>query len=281
MPIFTTSDDVRLHYRDEGGGPPIVFAAGWAMDGSWWRAQSPLSGSYRTVVVDPRAQGRSEKVTRGIRVGRGAHDLHDLFQHLDLSEVTLVAWSRSASIALAYWELFGEDRIARFVLIGVTPCMASRSDWQWGYREPPTAFQERLIADPEGSVRAVIVGIFLVPPPEPVIEEFVRSTLQTPPEAGAKMLDDHGVIDWRDMLPTITIPTLVCVGRHDHQAPLAAAEVVADMVPGGELLVFENSAHAPFYEEPELFNEALDAFIQRHLTRDGQAGATSNAPNPA
>ena len=90
---------------------------------------------------------------------------------------------------------------------------------------------------------------------------MVRNMMLTPPLAGARMLEDHGVIDWRDMLETIRIPTLVCVGRFDRNAPLPAGEHVARSVQQGRLVIFEHSAHVPFYEEPEEFNSILEGFI--------------------
>lgn len=261
MPEFTSSDGVGLHYTDEGEGPPMVFVAGWAMDGSWWRHQRPFAAGHRMVVFDPRSQGESEKVVRGLRVGRGAQDLKELLDLLDLEEVTLVAWSRSTSVALAYWELFGPHRIARFVLVGNTPSMSRRPDWEWGFNMDPTAFQELIMADHEQVVRDVIQRLLKEPPPPEVAEEMVRATMRTPALAGARMLDDHGIIDWRDMLATITIPTLVCVGRHDIQAPVSAAEHVAAAVPNARLVIFEESAHAPFYEEPDRFNAELARFM--------------------
>jgi pimeloyl-ACP methyl ester carboxylesterase len=266
MPTFETSDAVQLHYGDRGDGSPIVFAGGWAMDGMWWKHQMALSSRHRIITLDPRSQGRSEKTTRGIRLGRQAQDLRELLDRLDLEDVTHVAWSRSTSIALAYWELFGSHRIGRLVLIGVTPSMAKRPDWEWGYAMDPVAFQDLILADHEGVVRQVITALLLTTPPLEEVEEMVRTTMQTPALAGARMLEDHGVIDWRDMLQTISIPTLVCVGRHDRNAPLPAAEHVAASVPRGELVIFEHSAHAPFYEEPELFNQVLERFITEDST---------------
>lgn len=271
MPRFTTSDDVELHYEDMGSGAPLVFAAGWALDGSWWRHQLPLADQYRVIVLDPRSQGRSEKVTRGLRMGRQAQDLRELLDRLELDDVTVVAWSRSTSVALAYWELFGAHRVGRFVLIGVTPSMSQRPDWQWGYMMDPNAFQELILADHKSVVRQVIADLLHIPPPPEEVEEMVRTTMLTPPLAGARMLEDHGAIDWRDMLHTISIPTLVCVGRFDRNAPLGAAEHVAGAVPGARLAIFEKSAHAPFYEEPELFNQVLERFITEHTSRDHDA----------
>ena len=261
MPELVTSDGVHLHYEDIGSGSPLVFTAGWAMDGSWWRHQLPLATSHRTTVLDPRSQGQSEKVVRGLRMGRQAADLRELLDALDLCDVTLIAHSRSTSIALAYWELFGDHRLSRLVLIGVTPSMSRREDWEWGFMMDPNAFQNLILADHEGVVRQVIADLLLTEPDAEEVEEMVRNMMLTPPLAGARMLEDHGVIDWRDMLETISIPTLVCVGRYDRNAPLPAAEYVSTSVPNGSLVVFEHSAHAPFYEEPDRFNEVLERFI--------------------
>jgi pimeloyl-ACP methyl ester carboxylesterase len=268
MPELTTSDGVKLHYEDLGSGPPIVFSAGWAMDGSWWRHQMGFASDHRLVVLDPRSQGESEKVVRGLRMGRQAADLRELFDALDLADVTLVAWSRSTSISLAYWELFGDHRLGRLVLIGVTPSMSKREDWEWGFMMDPVAFQSLIMADHEGVVRQVITDLLLTAPPSDEVETMVRNTMLTPPLAGARMLEDHGVIDWRDMLHTVTIPVLVCVGRYDRNAPLPAAEYVAEAVPNGQLAIFEKSAHAPFYEEPEEFNRVLEAFLAEGLGRE-------------
>lgn len=263
MPTFSTSDGVRLHYEEYGEGPPIVFTAGWAMDGSWWRHQRRLSSDFRVVVLDPRAHGQSEKVTRGLRLARGAKDLHEFLRLLDLEDVCLVAWSRSAGIALAYWELFGADRISRFVFVGITPCMSTRSDWEWGFNMPPSEFQDLILADHQGVVEDVVDRLLYEPPTGRIREEMVRTTMATPPIAGARMLEDHGVIDWRDMLDTIWVPTLVCVGRHDRNASPHAAEHVARAVQRGEFRIFEKSAHAPFFEEPEAFNRALVDFLKQ------------------
>lgn len=231
------------------------------MDGSWWRHQLSLSSDFRVVVLDPRSQGQSEMVTRGLRMGRGAKDLHELLQVLDLDDVCLVAWSRSASVALAYWEMFGADRISRLVFVGITPCMSTRSDWQFGFNMAPAEFQDLILADHRKVVEDVIDGLLYEPPVGDEREQMVRSTLRTPAIAGARMLEDHGVIDWRDMLDTISVPTLVCVGRHDRQAPLEAADHVARAVLDGRLVVFERSAHAPFFEEPKAFNRELLTFL--------------------
>ncbi|RIV36739.1 alpha/beta fold hydrolase [Micromonospora radicis] len=69
--------------------------------------------------------------------------------------------------------------------------------------------------------------------------------------------------DLKPKLPSITCPTLVTVGRHDWRTPVAASQAIADLVPHGELVVFENSGHSPQLEEPELFQQVVREFLSR------------------
>lgn len=67
--------------------------------------------------------------------------------------------------------------------------------------------------------------------------------------------------DLKPHLPSITCPTLVTVGRHDWRTPVAASQVIADLVPGGRLEVFEQSGHSPQLEEPEKFQRVVREFL--------------------
>jgi pimeloyl-ACP methyl ester carboxylesterase len=55
------------------------------------------------------------------------------------------------------------------------------------------------------------------------------------------------------------VPVFFALGRHDHQVPSdLAAEYFARLVaPAKRLIWFENSAHTPSLEEPELFNRMM------------------------
>ena len=63
-------------------------------------------------------------------------------------------------------------------------------------------------------------------------------------------------------LPEIRVPTLITAGRHDEFTP-RQAKVVHEGIPGSELVVFEESSHMQFAEEPERFQEIVGAFLER------------------
>jgi non-heme chloroperoxidase len=92
--FFTTSDGVQLHYLEAGSGPAIVFVPGWTMPAEIWNEQiQEFSRRYHVVALDPRSQGRSEKVTEGHFPERRARDVYELVQQLGLEPAVLVGWS--------------------------------------------------------------------------------------------------------------------------------------------------------------------------------------------
>jgi proline iminopeptidase len=69
--------------------------------------------------------------------------------------------------------------------------------------------------------------------------------------------------DWRtvDRLHGIRCPTLVLAGRHDVVTPPQHAEQLASLVPAAELVVFEESGHWPWIEEPDAFFAAVRRWL--------------------
>lgn len=70
--------------------------------------------------------------------------------------------------------------------------------------------------------------------------------------------------DWdiTDRLGEIRVPTLFTSGRHDECTPMQA-EIVHRGIPGSEWVIFEDSSHMQFAEEPARYLEVLDDFLTR------------------
>jgi proline iminopeptidase len=68
-------------------------------------------------------------------------------------------------------------------------------------------------------------------------------------------------LDYRERLGEIRVPTLVLVGKHDPQMPLACAEELAHGIPNARLVVFGRSGHYPFVEEGDSFWPTVGDFL--------------------
>ena len=72
-----------------------------------------------------------------------------------------------------------------------------------------------------------------------------------------------GAYDLKAQLPSVTVPTLVTVGRKDWVTPVSSSETIAALMPNAELVVFERSGHSPQVEERELFQRTIRDFVDR------------------
>ena len=66
----------------------------------------------------------------------------------------------------------------------------------------------------------------------------------------------------RDVLPFVTVPTLLVYGDIDVRAPLSVAEDLHQAIAGSTLVVLHDTGHVCNIEAPEQFNAALRTFLR-------------------
>jgi proline iminopeptidase len=65
----------------------------------------------------------------------------------------------------------------------------------------------------------------------------------------------------RDQLHRIRVPTLILAGRHDFKTSPAQENALHQAIPGSRLVMFEESGHFPWFEEPDAFFNAIREFV--------------------
>ena len=91
-----------------------------------------------------------------------------------------------------------------------------------------------------------------------------RVMAEVPPDTYRKAVRLLTTFDQRARLPGIRVPTLVLAGSDDRVAPAAVMERMAQKIPGAEFVQLEGCGHLGPMDQPDSFNEALAAFLQRH-----------------
>ena len=76
--------------------------------------------------------------------------------------------------------------------------------------------------------------------------------------AAVEFLPSHDV---RSRLGEVGAPTLVLVGEHDEETPLAYAEALATGIPGAVLQIIPGAGHVSNLEAPAAVNLALRAHL--------------------
>ncbi|MGV8985139.1 MAG: alpha/beta fold hydrolase [Cypionkella sp.] len=95
-------------------------------------------------------------------------------------------------------------------------------------------------------------------------------THEVPVKGGTVILYDFGeggnLKDWNRVpdMRRITVPALFLCGRHD-ELMLACSLRMKQHMAQAEVKVFPNSAHMPFYEQPQACYPVLIAVLKRNL----------------
>lgn len=276
---ITTSDGVVLRYVQAGptSGQTLLFIPGWAQTAAQWQKQiSHFSKSYNVIAYDHRGQGESDKPTSGYRIARLAVDLNDLILQLDLKNFVIIGHSMGCSVTWAYWNLFAElrKRIDKMVLVDQSSCMTVDPSWS---KEEATGLaasfapglSHKMAAGLEGPgalpmITGLLQSMYTSAVSEEDVEYTVQQNLKMSPDHAATLLINHASNDWRDVLPTITIPTLV-IGAEKSLFPSEGLRYIAEKIPGAELRIFseeEKGNHFMFWENPELFNDVVGKFLE-------------------
>ncbi|MBW9119571.1 alpha/beta hydrolase [Microbacterium trichothecenolyticum] len=270
-----TSDGVELSVRDTGGdGAVLILLHGWGQTQAMFRGQAAgLAHRRRIVTFDMRGHGTSSRPDHGYRIARLAADLRDVLDALRVERADLLGWSMGASVIWSYLELFGVSRVRSLVLVDqpaavvAVPWMTEAEQAAAGSILPVdglTALGKAVHEDDSGEVvRAFVRSMFTGEVDDDLWEFVTEQIARTPRAAAVPLLFDHGTQDWRDVLPGITLPTLVVGCEGSHVSP-ASQQAVAERIPGARLHVFPRevaSSHFPFLENPAAFNAVVEAFL--------------------
>lgn len=85
-----------------------------------------------------------------------------------------------------------------------------------------------------------------------------------------ELFSDNAIwsFDFRTSVNQVDVPVYFFTGRHDYDTPFSLVEQYYDKLsaPTKEIIWFENSAHFPFYEEPQKFNKMIiEKFISHSI----------------
>jgi pimeloyl-ACP methyl ester carboxylesterase len=277
MSTFTTSDGVDLDVRDTGAtssGRTLVLVHGWSQSRATFDRVVPLlSPHHRVVSYDQRGHGLSGKPDHGARVARLAADLRELTEHLGLTSYDLVGHSMGASVGWSLIDNHGTGSLDSFLVLDqpsacvVLPWMTPEQGAEAGaiLDFPTTEGFVGAVGAPDAreTRHAFLASMLSDDIPADDLAHLFAENLRMPNDWGARLLLDHAMQDWRDVLPRIDVPVLVVGGEVSH-VDAASQRWTAEHVPGAQLRVFtaaEGGSHFPFFEGPEHFAAALLEFV--------------------
>lgn len=271
---ITTADGVRLNVLQAGRGKPLVLIPGWSQTAAQFRRQlEGLSDRYRVIAIDMRGHGDSDKPAHGYRIQRLAQDVRQALVAMDLQEVTILGHSMGCSVLWCYFDLFGAERVSKFVFCDEPPMLTADPTWTAQQAEDagaiftPEAVTQTMNAlagsDGVATTTGFVGGMVTSKMPVETLQWMIAENLKLPRAHAATLLYNHCHQDWRDVFARIDVPSLFIGGRVSL-VPWKSVAWAASQVKGARLEIFEEAEggqHFMFEENPAKFNRIVAEFI--------------------
>jgi pimeloyl-ACP methyl ester carboxylesterase len=265
--------DIELYYEDRGSGLPVILIHGWPLSSRSWEPQvsALVEDGYRVITYDRRGFGASSQPWDGYDYDTLAADLHQLIEHLDLTNVTLIGFSMGGGEVARYVGRYGTERVAKAVFASaVPPYLYKTAD------NPEGAIDDAGLAGLHDAIRADRVAF---------VDQFVtnllaargRTDLVSEPlrrynAAIAAAASPKGTLDcttawaktdFRGDLQKFTIPTLVIHSDSDAIVPFeVSGRRTAEAIDGSKLVLVKDAPHGLTVTHAQTFNAELFAFLR-------------------
>lgn len=270
---YARSGLISIAYQVVGDGPiDIVFVMGWVshLDMFWTepsfaRFLTRLGSFGRLIVFDKRGTGLSDRVQ--------PNELPTLEQRMDDVRAVMDAAGSKRAVLVGVSEggplcmLFGAtypDRTAGLALLGGYARRLAAPDFPWG--DLPAnrrAFVDRVFREWGGPVgldaRAPSVA------GDAQFREWWAAYLRmgASPAAVVALMRMNDLIDVRDILPTIRVPTLVVHRAEERTVDVRHARYLASHIPHAEYVELPGDDHLPFVGNQDEILDAIETFVRR------------------
>ena len=255
-----SANALDIAYARVGDGPPIVFVHGAADDGRVWRAQlAALADEFTLVAWDEPGAGGSSDLPAGFRLVDYANCLAVLIERLELGPSHIAGHSWGSTLVLELYRHHPE-LVATLILAG------GYAGWKGSLPREEVSARVEAVSQTLGASAAefdlTLPGLFADGPPAefvPLLEEIAGDVR---PESLRTQLHVMAEADHRDLLPRITVPTLLIWGELDARSPLSVANQFQRTIPDTTLVVIPGAGHACQLERPAEFNRAVREFCR-------------------
>lgn len=275
MDSFIADDRERVHYRVAGNGTPLILLHGWTASHTIWNpVLAPLQQRHRVYCPDARGHGgHALSVSPTPDVKRLARDIQNLLDHHAIKLAAFVGHSMGALTLWQYIRDFGCERITHLCIVDQSPKLVTDASWSHGiYADFNAERSQRLIAElgidfVETVLRLIANGLNLK-----ARETYARNSRgwqQT--RQGLQNLAPDPLIaiwnslveaDYRNVLSSVSVPTLLAWGEESNFYPVETAHFLLDQIPGATLSSYAGADHCPQLAQPDRFVQELLRFIE-------------------
>jgi len=283
-------DDTMIAWAAAGQGAPLVKAANWLthlqyeLDSPVWHHWIEFFAEhYRFIRYDERGCGMSQRDVAAISIDRSTEDLTKV---IDVAEprkpFVLLGISQGGATAIRYAATHPEH-VSHLLLYGAYAqgrAVAGDRKVEEGYRAI-IALTRVGWGQNNPIYRQLFTARFIPGASDEQLRWFTDLCRRTvAAETAARIMESRLHIDVVELLPRVTVPTLVLHARNDECVALSQGRLIASSIPDAKFVELDSSNHILLETEPawEQFKQEVLAFTGLDSTQARSDVAAALSP---
>ena len=264
MPVLERPDTARIWWDADGAddGEAVLLIMGLAYPAAmWFRVLPALTRDYRVIRVDNRGAGHTGDVPGApYTVETMAADCLAVLDEAGVQTAHFVGISMGGLMAQEI-ALSAPERVRSLCLVATHPGIPHAVT----NPEAMKLLGQRGTVTPEEAAEASIPFNYAPSTPRERIEEDWAVRLPLAASNEGYTAQAVGTSRWtgHDRLDRVTAPTLVVHGELDALVPPANGRILADRIPGAELVLVPEANHLLNTDQPEQVNRLLVDWLHR------------------
>lgn len=264
---FVEAGGLKIAYERVGEGPPLVFVHGAAADSRIWQPQlAGLDDEFTVVAWDEPGAGRSADLPEGFGLEGFGDGLAVLIESLELGPAHVAGQSWGGTVVL---ELYRRHPGLVATLIMIDTYAGWKGSLPADEVRARVTGARQMLATPDKDFDPTLPGLFASEPPARFTPLLAAIATDVRPTSLARELEIMAEADLSDLLPHISVPTLLIWGQVDVRSPLMVARQFEETIPDTKLVVIEGAGHMSNLERPERMNDAVREFCRAHPPHSG------------
>jgi DNA-binding winged helix-turn-helix (wHTH) protein/pimeloyl-ACP methyl ester carboxylesterase len=270
-----TKDGVNIAYASVGEGTPVVRASHWMnhIEHEW---QNPfrmpflhfLADRFRLIRYDGRNNGLSDWNVADMSFEARQLDLEAVVDALSLRSYVLLGPSQGAAISIVHAARYPE-RVSKLIIHGGFAQGRARREGSRKGLDQTALFTLMLEGwGDENSVFRKAFSLLYLPngSAEQIKGMADLQRVASSPENAVRSRRVLEQIDVVDLLPKLSMPTLVTHCRHDQLVPFEEGRRIATLIPYAKFVPLESANHVPQPGEPAwpIFLDTIESFLSEN-----------------
>jgi pimeloyl-ACP methyl ester carboxylesterase/DNA-binding winged helix-turn-helix (wHTH) protein len=266
---YTTSDGLHIAFqvsgRTDGGGPDVVLISGFVshLELDWAEPRHAhflhrLGSMGRLIRFDKRGTGMSDRPPGVPDLETRMHDVLSVMDAVGSRRAVLFGYSEGGPMALLMAATHPE-RVSSLVLYSTYAKRLWSEDYPWAQTpERRAAYTDELVTrwDWEADAR------MRIPSADEAMQRWwaQRMRASATPSTVRALMNMNSLVDVRDTLPAVRVPTLVLHRRGDALFHPEEGRYIADRVPGARFLLLDGEDHF-VAGDPDQILDAVEPFV--------------------